>query len=288
MGSRTSKAKRPPKAKHPTAKTTVAVVPRIPQDIIDEIVDQLTAGSRPSIRSPALESQLRSCALVSKSWVPPCRRYLFHTVYFTVNGMARWLETFPVPGESPAHHVRDLSLALGEHDGTREKFFEYLPWFTNAETMSLYGYGSPEPLWMPSVWRLPQSITSLGTRARTVTLVHLQAIMVQLPNLNEMSLSGPLAAVDEGELVGIGTTLRGRYSGKLELYQLDARGVVDMLLEVPTGVHFSHLQIRGTHECFLPTVKLAEACGESLVKLSYIADSYGKSHRFSRYWRSTY
>ena len=287
MGSKTSKAKRPSEEKRPTsAKTTVVIDSRIPRDIIDEILDHLAADSGPSIRT--FRSHLRACALVSKSWIPPCRRHLFRTIYFTLKDMKRWLETFPVPEESPAHYVRDLRFSIGKHDVAREKFFEYAPWFENVERMGLYGHGSYEPLWMPPVWRLPQSITSLTIRTDTVTLTHLWAIMVQLPNLDELSLSGSLAAADGGKLVGIGATLGGRYGGKLELYRLDAGSVVDMLLEVPTGLRFTHLEIRGTHECFLPTVKLAEACSNSLVKLSYIDDSYCKSHHLFRFWRERY
>jgi hypothetical protein len=62
-----------------------------------------------------------------------------------------------------------------------------------------------------------------------------------------------------------------------------------MLLEVPTGLHFTELHIRGTHESFLPTVRLAEACCKTLVKLSYTVSIHGKSPLFSwlgRFWRA--
>jgi len=42
-----------------------------------------------------------------------------------------------------------------------------------------------------------------------------------------------------------------------------------MLLEIPTGLHFTEVQVLSTHECLLSTVMLAEACFQTLVKLAY-------------------
>ena len=55
-------------------KTKTVVLPRIPQEIIDEILDHLAADS--DLRS------LRSCVLVSRSWVPSCRQHLFRAILF--------------------------------------------------------------------------------------------------------------------------------------------------------------------------------------------------------------
>jgi hypothetical protein len=99
MGSKTSKAKRPTSAK---PKTVVA--PRVPQEIIDEILDHLALDSD-------FES-LRSCALVSKSWVPSCRRHLFHTILFASWDMIRWLKMFPVPRRVPATTSRTYTSRL--------------------------------------------------------------------------------------------------------------------------------------------------------------------------------
>jgi len=55
LGSKPSKAERPT-----SAKTKPVVVPRIPQEILDEILGRLGTDSK----------SLRFCSLVSKSWVP--------------------------------------------------------------------------------------------------------------------------------------------------------------------------------------------------------------------------
>ena len=94
--------------------------------------------------------------------------------------------------------------------------------------------------------------------------------MAQLPNLDELLLSGPLDAIERRGLPGIGTVLRGRFGGKLLLTEGHAdEGVINMLLEIPSGLRFTEVQIHCTHECLLPVVRLAEACNKTLVKLSY-------------------
>ena len=259
MGSKSSKSKRPTSAK--TGTDTVAV-PTIPQEIIDEILDNLSADS--DLRS------LQSCALVSKSWVPSCRRHLFHTILFTSTDMAKWLETFLVPEESPAHQVRDLRFSIGKYDSPREKFFEYAPWFTNVERITLLGYGCLQPLWMSSFRWLSQSVNSLTIGADMIAIVQIQDIMARLPNLDNLSLSGSLVAVDMNPLIGTCPVLKGRFGGKLRLLRGHASaGIVDTLLEIPTGLHFTEVEIRSAHECLLSTVRLVEAYTKTLVKLSY-------------------
>ena len=267
MGSKPSKAKRPTST---VAETKTPALPRIPQDIIDEILDHLGAVSD--------YWSLKSCALVSKSWVPSSRRHLFHTVLFTMVGVRRWVKALPVPEESPARHVRDLRFSIGDYHGAPEEFAEHILWFRNAETLTLLGRGVFQPLWRPSPWRFPPSITSLAVRVDTVTLLQIRDIMEQLPNLDDLLLSGSLLVVDGRRLPGAEPALMGRFGGKLRLSKgCPDDDVVDVLLEVPTGLHFADVQICGARECVLSTVRLAEACSMTLVKLSYTAPSFRKS-----------
>jgi len=300
MGSKTSKAKRstsrerqtrkvtqpPPIApttysktsttKCPTSvKTRIVVIPRIPQDIVDEILDRLAANS--SFRT------LRACTLVSKSWVFPCRRHLFHTALFTARNIQRWFRLFPVPEESPAHHVRELGIWIAGQDWVPERFFEYTPCFTNAETVRLLGYGGVPPLRVPSLWKFPQSVTSLVVNSGVVTPVQIRDIIAQLRNLDDLSLSGSLIRVDERALVGIGTVLTGGFGGKLLLRDECAdEGIMNMLLEIPTGLHFTEVNIRCTGERLPSSVKLAAVCGRTLVKLSCTIIVHGILRAFSQ------
>ena len=272
-----------PKAKPPTRTETKTVsIPSIPQDIIDEILDYFAIDSdhlNVSTRASVLGS-LRSCALVSKSWAQSCRRHLFRTVVFDSRAVNRWLKVFPVAEESPTHCVRNLTIWIASNDHVPEAFFECTPWFTNVEEISLRGYGGGPPLRRPSLWRLPQSITTLDLNSSEVTPVQLRDIMAQLPNLDNLSLVGSFVAVDRRELLGIGTVLRGRFGGQL-IFSSGRNGedVINMLLEIPSGLRFTEVQVYGSSGGHPSAVRLAEACSKTVVKLLHHETfSHGKSH----------
>ena len=184
---------------------------------------------------------------------------------------------FQVPEKSPAHYVKDLRVSTGSAD---HSFFKHVLWFTNVERMTLSG----DWRWRPTRWssRLPQSITSLTMETDTSNLVQVRDIMAQLPNLDSLSLSGVLVPVDETRLVRIGMTLKGRFGGRLQLNQGYAgRDALNMLLEIPTGLRFTEVDICGMHGCLLSTMRLSEACRTTLVKLTYEASSLCKSRPLS-------
>ena len=247
----------------------MAITPRVSQEIFDEILDYLAADSD--------FGSLQSCALVSKRWVPSCRRHLFHTIVFSSEDMARWLKMFPLPEKSPAHHVRELRVWIGGYSHVPEEFFKYTPWFVNADRMILLGNGGVPPLRTPSLWRLPQSVTSLTINTSVVTLVQIRDIIAKLPNLDDLSLSGYLVPDPGRALVGAGTTLKGRFGGKLLLRNDCAdNDLMNMLLEIASGLRFTAVHIRCGGECILTTVRLVEACSKTLVKLSYMVTFHGK------------
>jgi len=279
MGSKASKAERT------TRENTKAVsTPGIPHDIINEILDYLASTS--DFRS------LRACALVSKSWVQPCRHRLFHTAVFTPASTRKWLKRFPVREASPAHHVREMRLKITHDVHIRRKFFERMPWFTNVDKISLSGLGYGEvplghvfsPPLEPSFWKLPRSATSLDIGVGAITLVRVRDMMAQLPNLDNLVLSASISDVVGRRFPGIGTVLKGRFSGRL-IVRDPGEGIVNMLSEIPSGLHFTELYIHCTVNPFpSPGVRLAEACCKTLVKLSHIVDYNCKSYPFSGYF----
>lgn len=199
--------------------------------------------------------------------------------------MIKWLKTFPLPQQSPAHHVRDLTLSLGGCSSAPEDFFIYTQWFTDVEKMTVLGLQGFQPVWIPSSGKLPQSVTSLTIDTDIVTLLDIRDVMQQLPNLNDFTLSGRLHRPDEESLRGIGTVLKAGFNGRLRLFRLRKYAEMDvmgMLLEVPTGLHFTEVHIVSVLGCLHPAVRFTEACGKSLVKLTYSVEMFGQSpHPFS-------
>ena len=257
-------------SKRPTSPNTeAAAIPRIPQEIIDEILNHLAT-------SLTLATTFQSCSRVSKLWVPSCRRHLFHTVIFTSKKMDRWLKAFPVPEESPARYVRVLGAWVAGDDCVPERFFGCTLWFTNVEKVSFFGYGGPPPFQIPLSWGLPQAVTSLVIKTNAFALAEIQDLLARLPNLDSLLLSGYLAVARAPP--GIRTVLGGRFGGRLGLYRGPSHeDITNMLLEIPTGLHFTEVDIICQHKCLLSTVRLAEACGKTLVKLWYTISTYGKS-----------
>ena len=124
--------------------------------------------------------------------------------------------------------------------------------------------------------RLSQSVTSLAIEAEHIDLVRMRDIMLHLPNLNDLILSGTATM---GPSLGLGTGLRGRFGGESQLR--DKYTVSEKLLEVPTGLHFTKIYIYVDFPCLLQTVRLAEACCKTLVDLSYSCSTHsGKPHPF--------
>ena len=213
IGSKPSKAKR----RSITVATKTTNIPivskppqesRIPNEIIDEILNHLVADS--NFGNDSLQKSPRSCSLVSiLSWVSSCRRHLFHTITFTSRNVAKWFEAFPVPEESPAYHVKDLRFSLGGRYGAPEEFFKHTPWFTNAEKMTVTGNVMFPSLGIPLFARLPQSATSLARL--TLCRCEISCIMVHLPNLNDLVLSGTVVVRFRKLLLGSGTVLMGRF-----------------------------------------------------------------------------
>ena len=260
-----------------TNATVPSTILDLPQDIIAEILDHLrAAGSRKSDSRRAL----LSCSLVSKPWVVPCRRRLFRTILFTWTYVTNWLEAFPVPEKSPAYYVKELQFLfpVWRFDAL-ERFFDYLPWFVNATTVSWKGQAD---LWLfhqiLSFGTLSRSLTSLSLERSAISVLQIRDIMARLDNLDDLRLSGLLVKIDKDRLCGIGTALRGRFRGRLTLLgELVDSDIADMLLEVPTGLHFTEIYIRATRHNLRSVVKLSEACGTNLTKLTYLVDYIGKS-----------
>ena len=73
---------------------------RLPAETRDNVVDFLRHSKH----------AFEACCLVSKSWIPRTRMYLFaHVAFPTVEHMRSWKRTFPDPSTSPACYVKTLS-----------------------------------------------------------------------------------------------------------------------------------------------------------------------------------
>ena len=109
---------------------------------------------------------------------------------------------------SPAHFVRDLHFS-GLYDSAPERLVEHAPWLTNVERVTLSGWGVFQ---RP---RLPLSVISLSIPADSTTLLRIRDVILQLQNLDGLSLLRSIVVAYKRMFPGIGTTLRGRFGGHM-------------------------------------------------------------------------
>ena len=156
--------------------------------------------------------------------------------------------------------------------------------------MSLFGYGGVPQYyrrfvasWELSFWKLPRSVSSSTIDTGAANLVQVRDIMAQLPNLDELLLSG---ASREGRnnLPRIGTVPNERFGGRLKLrVEYTGEDIINRLLEIPSRLHLAELVIYcGKSRLPIWAVRLAEACGKTLVKLSHTVELHCKFYSFPK------
>ena len=232
--------------------------PRVPQELVDEVLDHLANDM----------ATLRSCSLVTKAWIYSSRRHLFNTIFFTPNGITKWNRSFPIPEDSPARLVRDLSFCFVEPDVPID-FADRIYHFSNVQNLTLIGRTAIDPGFIDALGQLPPSTRSVDITFAEVLTAHIISVMRQLPNLDNLSLmstklGGPIPP-------GTGKLIQCRLSGKLRLRRQSAhQDLLDMLTEVPVGPQFAEVEIRDARmECFPATLKLVRACQDTLTKLHF-------------------
>jgi hypothetical protein len=113
---------------------------------------------------------LKTCCLVSKSWIHRTRRHFFATVKFNAvkSHIGLWKETFPDPSRSPAHHTRTLAfygpsaltLSDGDAGGWICTFHNIVHFTWRAAASRVLNSLSPpsadyRPPLNPSIWLVP-------------------------------------------------------------------------------------------------------------------------------------
>ena len=249
-----------------TRSTQTTGDPRVPQDLVHEILDHLSKDM----------ATLRSCSLVARSWIYPSRRHLFNTLFFTASDITKWNEAFPDPENSPARHVRDLSFCYIQPNVPIE-FAGRIHYFSNVHKLTLIGRVATDPDSISALGQLPPSIRSVDITFTKVLTAHIVSVLQQLPNLENLSL---MSSEWGGTIPpGTGELIQSRLSGKLRLRRKFAhRDLLNMLMEVPTGSQFAEVEIRDSSmSCFPATLKLVGACQDTLTKLHFSTLVQGNS-----------
>ena len=224
--------------------------PEIHDRIIDHLHDEPTA--------------LGACCLVSKSWIPRTRMYLFADVRFTCEfRIGRWVKAFPDPLNSPAHYTRILTI-LSHLATTTTVAADVGPWiraFHNivhlrVSNRSLFPFHGLSPA--------TRSLRLEYPKARTSEILD---FMCSFPLLEDFALHfGPGSDTDDW----IPTSTLPRLTGSLELDGLEGGigNIMRRLLDLQGGLHFTKIALVWMDETdFKLAVDLISRCSRTVQSL---------------------
>ena len=253
--------------------------PHLPAEMLDHIVDYLQDT----------EDALRSCCLVSKSWIPRTRKYLFgDIVFYTAERLASWKEMFPDPSTSPACYAKFLAVgcfeALTDADAdaggwiTGFSRLEYL----GLEGQRLFAGGS-------STLSLFRGFSPIAYLHMVFNEIHIPpprvfSLILSFPLLEGLTVSTPfkISADDDDRSDRLSTVQPSNppvFTESLELL-LGEGGMEPFtrrLLSLPGGIRFRKLTLTSFLEEHLSSVTaLVEGCSQTLESLD-ISDLRGTS-----------
>ena len=209
------------------AETTMpcSLLPEIFDLIIEDLCDDPTS--------------LKACCLVSKSWVPRTRTYLFAHIRFHGgrSTIRSWTETFPSSPSSPSHHTRDL------------RIYEPLPdestWihsFNHVENLLVFafGWGTSETS-LVQLQRLSPTLKSLILIHPSISSTEIFNLVCSFPLLEDLTICrGEAESDDSNEWVAPSTS--PKFSGALHLIE-EIRSTALLLLALPDGLHFTKIMV---------------------------------------------
>ena len=193
------------------------VVPQLPQEIVEEIIDNLTGDKK----------SLFSCSVVSTSWVDRCRHHLFADVKFhSLLELRLWLHAgFIRYGQ----HVRYLDLSQPPERAwitpdTLSITLDSFTSFRNVESLvftnldlSLFNESS-----LARFFGHMGRLTSLSIEVSTVIPGQLGFFVCMFPRLDDLKLDGLIARNKKSSFTK--PSITPRFRGKLTLLNLTSDG----------------------------------------------------------------
>jgi len=250
--------------------------PHLPQEILEYIVDLL--HDEPET--------LERCCLVSKSWVPRTRKYLFTNIYFcSADDLKSWKKTFPDVVNSPACHARTLFVGCPQvvvaADAEEGGWIQAFSGVTSLDVDNGDQYLRASEVPLTPFHKFSSTLRSL--RVCPITLPHPQLFdpIRSFPLLEELNLKG------RDHLLYSGNDTRGpktvplsdspSFTGSLDLNVLGGSGyIIRQLLGFPNGLHFRKLAFSWDRKEDLRWVT------ELVARCSHTLESLDLRHDFRR------
>jgi len=238
-----------------------------PQEITDLIIDHL--HNEPTT--------LRTCCLVSKSWIPRARKYLFvHIKFYPSMGrlVSRWRKTFPDPTDSPAHHTRTLSICNPLLITTAD--VDTIRTFCGVVCLNMdTDLMQDQAVSLVPFHGLSPVMRSLRLTFATLPYSKIFNLILSFPLLEDLVLVSRSRRREDREWSTPSTS--SRLTGSLELRLAEGiQPITYRLLDLPNGIHFTKLVVSWiSGEDVGSTTDLVSRCSgtlESLDVASYLCE----------------
>ena len=247
--------------------------PHLPAELLDYTVDHLHDA----------RDALKSCCLVSRSWVPRTRRHLFADVRFrTEKDLQSWKNTFPDPSTSPAHYTKYLLVHCPEAVTAADA--EERGWIPAFSRTARFDVNiSDDALSLVPFHGFSPAVKSLSVFYVDYPFSRILSLIRSFPHIEDLSLGSsdddPIESDDSSD--GQQTTVQPPFTGTLGLrFQGDTSLVVSRLLPLPSGYRFRKLDLLlGCEEDVLFASVLVERCRLTLESIRVNIGPYGTSAR---------
>jgi hypothetical protein len=246
--------------------------PHLPAELLDEVVDHLYDT----------EDTLRSCCLVSKSWIPRSRKHLFADINFRTAAEAQsWKNAFPDPSTSSARYAKALTIespqAFTAADAEESAWIRA---FSRVVCLDLDVDGSGTSAGSsPAISLILFHGFSLVLKSLRITFGVIQSsqafnFICSFPLLEDLTISifgGYSVDGDEALDEQLTTTQPSSlpvFTGTLKLYLVGARPIISQLLSLLGGFRFRKLNLRWIDEDDISlAMALVEGCCSTLQSL---------------------
>ena len=260
--------------------------PHLPTEMLDHIVDHLHDT----------EDALRSCCLVSKSWIPRTQKHLFADIKFpTEANLQSWKKSFPDPSVSPAYYANTLSIGC-PHAVTAADVGEggWITGFSRVTHLEVGSQGLLAGAWFSFIpfHGFSPVVKSLCVSVPTISSRRVLGLVLSFPLLEDLAvmtryetLSDKTGGTRKDETpTAAQLSNPPTFTGSLKL--LLGRGTKQFthrLLSLPGGIHFRKLNLTCSHaEDLSMTTSLVEGCSHSLESLDITCSLRSMSIRHLR------
>ena len=230
----------------------------LPPEILDLVVNHLHDE----------QTTLNVCCLVSKSWIPRTRKYLFAhlRLHHTDRPIQSWKRTFPDPSNSPAHHVSSLFLHAIHASTLADP--DLGPWIRSFDRVGTLRvtlkFSALDQVSLVQLRGFSPTLKSLCLNHTKIPLSEVFNLVCSFPLLEDLELfaHGPVSDINEWDP----PLTSPKLTGTLKIVG-EIRFIVRRLYDLPGGLHFSKITLSLYERDATPATDLVSRCSDTLESL---------------------